>query len=52
MDSLDQILFDGKSFGGLLSTEEMDQLMDVAEEIAKTVEKKPKQIEEENGKSI
>tara|TARA_R110000782_G_C14708282_1_gene402856 strand:+ start:162 stop:545 length:384 start_codon:yes stop_codon:yes gene_type:complete len=38
--------------GGLLSTEEMDQLMDVAEEIAKTVEKKPKQIEEENGKSI
>ena len=30
---------------GLLSTEEMDQLMDVAEEIAKTVEK-PKQIEE------
>ena len=34
--------------GGLLSTEEMDQLMDVAEEIAKTVEK-PKQIEEGNG---
>ena len=31
--------------GGLLSTEEMDQLMDVAEEIAKTVEK-PKQLEE------
>ena len=30
--------------GGLLTTEEMDQLMDVAEEIAKTVEK-PKQIE-------
>ena len=30
--------------GGLLSEEEMDQLMDVAEEIAKTVEK-PKQIE-------
>jgi methyl-accepting chemotaxis protein len=29
---------------GLLTTEEMDQLMDVAEEIAKTVEK-PKQIE-------
>ena len=29
---------------GLLSTEEMDQLMDVAEEIAKTVEK-PKEIE-------
>ena len=28
---------------GLLSTEEMDQLMDVAEEIAKTVEK-PKEI--------
>ena len=34
--------------GGLLSTDEMDQLMDVAEEIAKTVEK-PKQIEEGNG---
>ena len=31
--------------GGLLTSEEMDQLMDVAEEIAKTVEK-PKQIEE------
>ena len=31
--------------GGLLTTEEMDQLMDVAEEIAKTVEK-PKQIEQ------
>jgi hypothetical protein len=31
--------------GGALSSEEMDQLMDVAEEIAKTVEK-PKQIEE------
>ena len=30
--------------GGALSAEEMDQLMDVAEEIAKTVEK-PKQIE-------
>ena len=30
--------------GGLLSAEEMDQLMDVAEEIAKTVEK-PKEIE-------
>tara|TARA_B110000858_G_scaffold158963_1_gene182387 strand:+ start:234 stop:620 length:387 start_codon:yes stop_codon:yes gene_type:complete len=29
--------------GGLLTNEEMDQLMDVAEEIAKTVEK-PKQI--------
>jgi hypothetical protein len=29
--------------GGLLTTEEMDQLMDVAEEIAKTVEK-PKEI--------
>ena len=29
--------------GGLLTTEEMDQLMDVAEEIAKTVEQ-PKQI--------
>ena len=31
--------------GGLLTAEEMDQLMDVAEEIAKTVEN-PKQIEE------
>ena len=31
--------------GGLLTNEEMDQLMDVAEEIAKTVEN-PKQIEE------
>ena len=31
--------------GGLLTEEEMDQLMDVAEEIAKTVEN-PKQIEE------
>ena len=30
--------------GGALSAEEMDQLMDVAEEIAKTVEK-PKEIE-------
>ena len=30
--------------GGLLSAEEMDQLIDVAEEIAKTVEK-PKEIE-------
>jgi hypothetical protein len=30
--------------GGLLTTEEMEQLMNVAEEIAKTVEK-PKQIE-------
>ena len=30
--------------GGLLTTEEMDQLMDVAEEIAKTV-KKPKQLD-------
>ena len=30
--------------GGLLTNEEMDQLMDVAEEIAKTVEK-PKEIE-------
>ena len=30
--------------GGLLTTEEMDQLMDVAEEIAKTVEN-PKEIE-------
>ena len=34
--------------GGLLTEEEMDQLMDVAEEIAKTVEK-PKQIESPNG---
>ena len=31
--------------GGLLTNEEMDQLMDVAEEIAKTVEEKPKQID-------
>jgi len=31
--------------GGLLTNEEMDQLMEVAEEIAKTVEEKPKQIE-------
>ena len=30
--------------GGLLTAEEMDQLMDVAEEIAKTVEK-PKQLD-------
>ena len=37
--------------GGLLTNEEMDQLMDVAEEIAKTVEDKPKQIEED-GKAI
>ena len=38
--------------GGGLTAEEMDQLMDVAEEIAKTVEE-PKQLElsEENGKS-
>ena len=36
--------------GGLLTTEEMDQLMDVAEEIAKTVEK-PKQIEAPDGNS-
>ena len=35
--------------GGLLTSEEMDQLMDVAEEIAKTVEK-PKEIKApENG---
>ena len=32
--------------GGLLTSEEMDQLMDVAEEIAKTVEEKPKEIEQ------
>ena len=40
----------GGGDGGLLSQEEMDQLMDVAEEIAKTVEE-PKKIEapEENG---
>ena len=36
--------------GGGLTTEEMDQLMDVAEEIAKTVEK-PKQLGEGNGNS-
>ena len=34
--------------GGLLTAEEMDQLMDVAEEIAKSVEE-PKQIEAPNG---
>ena len=34
--------------GGLLTEEEMNQLMDVAEEISKTVEK-PKQIEVPNG---
>ena len=34
--------------GGLLTNEEMDQLMDVAEEIAKTVEK-PKEIEAPGG---
>ena len=33
--------------GGMLSDEEMSQLMDVAEEIAKTVEE-PKQLEEGN----
>ena len=33
--------------GGALSADEMDQLMEVAEEIAKTVEK-PKQIEQSN----
>ena len=33
--------------GGLLTDEEMSQLMDVAEEISKTVEK-PKQIESSN----
>ena len=32
--------------GGLLTEEEMDQLMDVAEEIAKTVETEPKQLEQ------
>ena len=36
--------------GGLLSKEEMDQLMDVAEEIAKTVEK-PKEIKAPDGDS-
>ena len=35
--------------GGLLTEEEMSQLMDVAEEISKTVEK-PKQIEQPNNK--
>ena len=34
--------------GGLLTDEEMSQLMDVAEEIAKTVDE-PKQIEAPNG---
>ena len=37
--------------GGLLSAEEMDQLMDVAEEIAKTVEK-PKEIEASSQEEI
>ena len=37
--------------GGLLSAEEMDQLMDVAEEIAKTVEK-PKEIETSSQEEI
>ena len=36
--------------GGLLTEEEMDQLMDVAEEIAKTVET-PKQIEASTNKA-
>tara|TARA_A100001201_G_scaffold128923_1_gene114145 strand:+ start:462 stop:857 length:396 start_codon:yes stop_codon:yes gene_type:complete len=31
--------------GGMLTEEEMNQLMDVAEEISKTVEEKPKQIQ-------
>tara|TARA_A100001201_G_scaffold73_1_gene245 strand:+ start:1309 stop:1692 length:384 start_codon:yes stop_codon:yes gene_type:complete len=35
--------------GGLLSTEEMDQLMNLTEEIAKTVEKPTKQLGEGNG---
>ena len=35
--------------GGLLTAEEMDQLMDVAEEIAKTVDEEPKQINAPNG---
>ena len=34
--------------GGLLTDDEMSQLMDVAEEIAKTVDE-PKQIEAPNG---
>ena len=34
--------------GGLLSNEEMDQLMEVAEEIAKTVEEPTKQLGEGN----
>ena len=37
--------------GGLLTAEEMDQLMDVAEEIAKTVEE-PKKIEAPSKKEI
>ena len=47
MAAIVQRLSTGTSSGGdgsLLSKEEMDQLMDVAEEIAKTVEK-PKEIE-------
>ena len=35
--------------GGLLSTEEMDQLMNLTEEIAKTVEEPTKQLGEGNG---
>ena len=53
MAAIVQRLSTGTASGGdgsLLSKEEMDQLMEVAEEIAKTVEE-PKQIEapEENG---
>ena len=35
--------------GGLLSTQEMDQLMNLTEEIAKTVEEPTKQLGEGNG---
>ena len=34
--------------GGLLTEEEMSQLMDVAEEISKTVETEPKQLKQPN----
>ena len=56
MAAIVQRLSTGTSSGGdgsLLTEEEMDQLMDVAEEIAKTVESEPKQLEvpDQNGDS-
>ena len=48
MAAIVQRLSTGTATGGdgsLLTNEEMDQLMEVAEEIAKTVDEKPKQIE-------